>query len=106
MGSRGDAVSSYLPGFGEASGVKIYKSNLRAQTLSGTIISAGVTYAVNHQLGKVPSVVIITPSFTLAQAASAGHNVALVDRASATTSAKFYIAGNQDGLKYRAFLLV
>lgn len=106
MGSRGDAVSSYLPGFGEASGVKIYRNNLKGQVITGTVTSADVVYAVNHQLGKAPSLIIITPFTTKAQAASAGINVTLASQASATTSAKFYVAGNQKGIKYRAFLLV
>jgi len=105
--SRNDSVSGYLPGFGGASGVKIRKAELKSQVITGVCVSAGVTYGVNHQLGAAPAFVAVMPSLVEGDAVTtvSGGIVGLAD-ASATTSSKFYVIGNKDGIKYKAFLLV
>lgn len=107
MPSRGDCISGYFPGFEGTSGVKVYKNNLKSQVISGTIISANVAYAVNHQLKLVPSFIGLTPMLPkdFAKNFTSGAVVALAS-ASAATSAKFYVIGNKGGAKYRAFLLI
>jgi len=105
--SRGDSVSGYLPGFSGTSGVKVRLNEFKGQTISGTCISGAVTYAVAHQLGAVPSMVLVTPMLTAADAVttlSAGVVGQAV--ASAATSTHFYVVGNLKGIKYRAFLLL
>ena len=105
--SRGDSPSAYLPGFEGTSGVKMRLNELKAQVISGTIISGEVTYAKNHQLGAVPKGIFVTPILTEANVdvTISGATVGEAN-ASAATSAKFYVIGNVDGLKYRAFLLL
>ena len=107
MTSRGDSVSGYLPGFGGTSGVKVRLNEFKGQTISGTCASGEVTYAVSHQLGAVPSMVLVTPMLAADQAVcTVSAGVVAVAAASAATSAKFYVVGNLDGIKYRAFLLI
>jgi len=105
--SRGDSPSSYMPGSGGSSGIKSYLINLKAQAISGTCISAGVAYAVSHQLGKVPAAVLFSPKLVAADAVTTvSAGVVGEANASAMTSAKFYVIGNKDGIKYRAFVIV
>lgn len=106
--SRGDSVSGYLPGFGGTSGVKVRLNELKGQAISGVVISAGVTYEVAHQLGVIPSMILITPEFTKAESGDPSGEVGNVGlaAASAATATKFYIIGNSTGIKYRAFLLL
>jgi len=80
---------------------------MRGQYVTGTIISANVVYAKTHQLGEAPSLVILTPMHSLAQANSASViNVSEVGSVSAQTSAAFYVAGNTAGATFKAFILV
>lgn len=105
--SRGDSISGYLPGFGGVSGVKVRLNELKGQVISGICISGEVTYAVAHQLGAIPSMVLLAPLLTAAQAVctlSAGVVSQAV--ASASTSTHFYVVGNLDGIKYKAFVLL
>lgn len=105
--SRGDAISGYYPHFDGTSGIKSYLTNLKAQVISGTIISGEVTYAINHQLKAVPKGIFVTPMLTEANVdvdisgATVGQATA-----SAATSAKFYVIGNVDGLKFNAFVIL
>jgi len=105
--SRGDCISGYYPNFAGTSGVKIYKDNLKAQVVSGTVLSANIVYSKTHQLGKVPSFIGITPLLAADQAKNftSGAVVAL-SAASAATSAVYYVVANLKGVKYRAFLLI
>jgi hypothetical protein len=105
--SRGDNISGYYPNFGGTSGIKVYKDNLKAQVISGTIISANVAYAVNHQLGKIPSFIGVTTRAAVDEETSVSGSVVVAESAaSAATSAKFYVIGNKGGIKYNAFLLI
>jgi len=105
--SRGDSVSGYLPGFSGASGVKVRLNEFKGQTISGTCISAGVTYAKTHQLGAVPAMVLVTPLLVEGDAVTTvSAGVVGQAAASAATSAAFYVIGNKDGIKYRAFVLL
>jgi len=107
MTSRGDCISGYYPNMGGTSGVKSYLSNLKAQVISGTIISANVAYAVNHQLGKVPAFIGITPKLAVNEAKNwTSGAVVGQSAASAATTSKFYVIGNKGGVKYTAFLLI
>lgn len=105
--SRGDSPSGYYPHFDGASGIKSYLSNLKAQVISGTIISGEVTYAINHQLGAVPKGIFVTPMLTKVNVdvTISGATVGQAT-ASAATSTKFYVIGNVDGLKFNAFVLL
>lgn len=106
--SRGEHLSSYFPGFGDAaSGEKVYVSDLKEERLSGTATCAGVVYSVTHHLGVAPKVVIVQPILTLAQAASAHALVAnqVSEAVCASTSTVIYVATNLKGLKYKAYLL-
>ena len=105
--SRGRALSGYLPNINGASGVAVHFGELRGQYITGTILSANVVYAKAHQLGEAPSLVLVQPMLTLAQANSASViNVSEVGSVSAQTSASFHVAGNTAGLKFKAFILV
>jgi hypothetical protein len=105
--SRNDSVSGYLPGFGGASGVKVRKNELKSQVIEGTIISAGVTYAVTHALGEAPALVNVNPSLVEGDAVTTvSAGVVGEADASAATTTKIYVIGNKDGIKYKAFLLV
>ena len=107
MTSRGDSVSGYYPGFAGASGLKVRLNELKGQTISGTCISAGVTYAVSHQLGATPSMVLVTPLLVEGDAVTAiSAGIVAEAAASGASSTKFYVIGNKDGIKYRAFLLL
>ena len=105
--SRGDSPSGYYPHFDGTSGIKSYLANLKAQVISGTVISGEATYAIAHQLGAVPKGIFITPILTEANVnvtisgGTVGEAVA-----SAATSTHFYVIGNVDGIKFRAFLLL
>lgn len=105
--SRGDAISGYFPNMAGTSGVKSYKNNLKAEVLSGTIANSGVVYAVTHHLGKVPSVVMVSPIGNAAQLKGAATSAVVVGEAnvSAATTTAFYVAGAKNA-KFRAFLLV
>lgn len=105
--SRGDCISGYYPNMGGTSGVKSYLSNLKAQVLSGSVLSANIVYAKTHNLGKVPSFIGITPSLAVDQAKNftSGAVVAL-SQASAATSAVYYVIANLKGVKYKAFLII
>ena len=105
--SRGDSVSAYLPGFDGTSGIKVRMNELKAQTISGSCAADAVTYAVAHQLGAKPSMVIVTPLLTEADiAASAGSGTVGEAAASAATATHFYVIGGRDGIKYKAFLIL
>ena len=105
--SRGDAISGYYPHFDGTSGIKNYLVNLKAQIISGACAADGTTYAVAHQLGAVPKGVIICPLLTEANVVCdiSGGTVGLA-AASAANATHFYVIGNVDGIKYRAFLLL
>ena len=105
--SRGDAISGYYPHFGDTSGIKSYLTNLKAQVISGTIISGEATYAIPHQLGKIPAGIFITPILTEANVdvTISGGTVGEA-AASAATKDNFYVIGNVDGLKFNAFVIL
>jgi hypothetical protein len=105
--SRGDCISGYYPNMGGTSGVKVYADNLKAQAVTGSILSANIVYAKTHNLGKVPTFIGITPWLAKDQAKTftSGAVVAL-SLASAATSAVYYVIGNLKGIKYKAFLLI
>lgn len=102
--SRGESPSAYYPGFQTPSGIKASVNDLKADVITGSIVSANVTYAVPHNLGKVPSLVLVSPRLTLAVATSTGINVAEAT-ASAATSANIYLAGNKAGAGYGALVI-
>ena len=105
--SRGDCISGYYPNMNGPSGVKSYLSNLKAQVISGTIISANVVYAKAHQLGKVPAFIGITPKLAVNEAKNwTSGAVVAQSAASAATTTNFYVIGNKPGIKYTAFLLI
>ena len=105
--SRGDSPSGYYPHFDGASGIKSYLTNLKAQVISGTIISGEATYAIPHQLGKIPAGIFITPILTEANVdVNISGGTVGEAAASAATSANFYVIGNVDGLKFNAFVLL
>lgn len=105
--SRGRALSSYLPNVDGPSGVAVHFGEMRGQYITGQILCANVVYAKTHQLGEAPSLVVLTPMHTLAQANSASViNVSEVGSISAETSAAYYVAGNTAGAKFKAFILV
>lgn len=93
--SRGDSVSGYFPGFGDVSGFKVYRGNMKQVVFTSALANSGVVYGFTHTLGVAPSFVFITRRGTAAglkgAATSAGHvGVASV---SASTATKFYVAG-------------
>lgn len=105
--SRGDAISGYYPNFAGTSGVKVYKDNMKAQQVSGTIANSGVVYAVAHNLGKVPSVIVITEKGTVGQlkgVSTSANSVGLAS-VSAATATNIYVAGSKNA-SFNAFLLV
>lgn len=105
--SRGDSVSGYYPNFKGTSGIKFRLNELKAQTISGVCISAGVTYAKSHQLGATPSMVLVSPLLIEDDAVTAvSAGVVAEAAASGASSTKFYVIGNKDGIKYRAFVLL
>jgi len=105
--SRKDCISGYYPNFDGVSAIKIYKDNLKTQVVTGTILCANVVYPKTHTLGKVPSVVIVTPWYAAdgAKNYTSGY-VCGESAASAATSASFYVMGNIKGKKFKAFLLI
>ena len=105
--SRGDSISGYLPGLDGTSGIKIRLNEMKGQRISGACAADGVTYAVAHQLGAVPAMVLISPILTEANVVCdiSGGTVGEA-AASAATTTHFYVIGNVDGIKYRAFLLL
>lgn len=102
--SRGDAISGYYPEMSGPSGVKVYADNIKCQVITGVCVSAGVTYAKTHQLGKTPKFVQVQARLTLGEV-TAKHVVALAN-ASAATSASFYVASSKAGAKFTAFILL
>lgn len=108
MASRSDSISGYLPGFEVSGGIKVYSANLKSNVVSGTAISANVTYAVAHGLGAVPRAIFLTPSLTKTQAAASAVAtvVAVADQTSATTSTNFYVVANKAGVKFKAFAIL
>lgn len=107
MPSRGDSISGYFPSMEGTSGLKSYLSNLKAQVISGTIISANVAYAKAHQLGLAPKFIGITPKLAVDQAKNFTSGVVIgQSAASAATTTNFYVIGNKAGVKYTAFLLI
>lgn len=107
MPSRGDCISGYYPNMEGTSGVKSYFNNLKAQVVSGSVLSANIVYSKTHQLGKVPKFIMIQPMLAADQAKNftSGAVVAL-SSASAATSAVYYVVANLKGVKYKAFLLL
>jgi len=101
--SRGNAISAYSPAF--ARGAQVYASNIKAAQITGTVISAGITYAVAHGLGAVPSVVIVSTRSTMALISAGGADVG-ESSASARTSANIYITAEQHGIGYAAYCQV
>lgn len=106
--SRGDSPSAYFPGFDGTSGVKMRLNEMKGQAINGAIISAGVTYAVAHQLDVAPTMILIAPELTKAESGDPSGEVGNVGlaAASAATADYFYVIGNSSGIKYRAFLLL
>lgn len=103
--SRGDAISGYQPAF--AAGAKSYLTNLKAQALSGVAPSAGVTYAITHGLSAVPTMVLVTPVLTKAQATAPTTGTTVAEAAaSAATSEVFYVIANTDDVSYKAFVVL
>lgn len=109
--SRGNAISAYSPAFSK--GAQVYEANiasgsissekLKAYATTGTIISAGIVYAVAHGLGAVPSFVQVSNLGTMAHI-SAGVSVGEVS-SSARTSANVYVAGKTHGTKFSILVL-
>jgi len=107
MTSRNDCISGYYPNFDGPSGIKVYQGNLKSQVISGTIISAKIAYAVDHQLGKVPTFISVTTRAAADEEVSVSGAVVVAESAaSAATGDKFYVIGNKAGIKYNAFLLI
>ena len=105
--SRGDSPSGYYPHFDGASGIKSYLNNLKAQVISGVIISGEATYAKAHQLGAKPRGIFVTPILTKEEVdVTISAGTVGEANASAATSANFYVIGNVDGIKYNAFLIL
>lgn len=108
--SRGAAVSAYIPAFSK--GAKIYHENIQSGTvklsrlkafqITGTIISSGITYGVNHGLGAAPALVMVAVRSTKAHI-SAGATVG-ESSASARSTTKFYVVGQPHGVKYVAYV--
>jgi len=105
--SRNDCISGYYPNFAGTSAIKAYKDNLKCQVITGSVLCANVCYPKTHALGKVPSVVIVTPWYAANDAKNftSGY-VCGESAASAATSAVFYVTGNIKGKKFKAFLLI
>lgn len=109
MGSRGAALSAYSPLFEPKSSAYVFGANLKAQFLSGTLVSGGVVTAVTHNLAKQPKFIMVGSLPTKAQALSGNRDVVLMQAASATTSTTFYIMGSQvtnTALKWNAWLIL
>jgi hypothetical protein len=105
--SRNDCISGYYPNFDGVSGVKVYKNNLKSQVITGSVLCANVIYPKTHNLGKVPSVVIVTPWYALNQAKNFTSGYVCGEASvSAATSAVYYVTGNIKGAKFKAFLLI
>lgn len=105
MPSEGNAISAYSPAF--AAGAKVYGANINCEVITGTVISAGVVEAKAHTLGAEPAFVSVVPWLVVGDVVSATSAVTIYEAAaSGATSANFYVAGNVDGLKFKAFLLI
>lgn len=105
--SRGDCISGYYPNFSGTSGVKSYKNNLKCQVVTGSVLCANVLYAKTHTLGKVPSVVIVTPWYAANDAKNFTSGVVVGEsQVSAASTTSFYVMGNKAGAKFKAFLLI
>jgi hypothetical protein len=108
--SRGAALSAYSPLFHPQFGLSVYGANLKAQFISGTLVSGQTVVAVPHTLGAVPKFIQVAALPTKAQAISGtGVDIFLAQAASATTSTTFYIVGSQKtntAMKYNAWLIL
>ena len=106
--SRGDAVSAYIPAFGDGvSGAKVYLRNMKYSIVSGSIANSGVVYAVAHGLGAAPTLVLFQPFGTvgdLKAVATSANSVGLAS-VSAATSTNIYVAGAKNS-KFRAFCML
>lgn len=105
--SRGEAISAYVPPF--FFGAKVFGANIKAAFLSGTLVSGGVVTKINHGLSGMPKFINVNAMPTKAQALSGNRDVFIMQAASATTSAAFYIMGSQvtnTALKYSAFVIL
>ena len=129
--SRGYAMSAYLNPFDPAMSAKVYGDNIQsgaitsahiadgtvvaadvkastitlakmnAAQITGAIISSGITYAVAHGLGAVPSLVVVGVRSTMALI-SGGATVG-ESSASARTSANIYLVGEPHAIGYTAY---
>ena len=100
--ARGDNISAYSPPF--AKGAKVYLGQQRASQITGTLISAGITYAVAHGLSAIPSVVIVAQRASMALISAGGAGVG-ESSASARTSTNIYLTTEQHGMGYAAYCL-
>lgn len=86
---------------------EVVEAKMNSFVTGYTLPSAGVAYAVTHGLGAVPATVLISPQLAAGDAVTAlSAGVVGEAAASAATSAVFYIIGNKDGIKCRAFALI
>ena len=83
----------------------VVASKMNAAQITGTVISAGITYSVTHGLSAVPSILVITPRSTLALISAGGAGVGEAI-ASARTSAVFYILTEQHGMGFAAYVQI
>jgi len=94
-----DSLSGVLPGLDGVSGTKVYSKDLKCFISAYTFISAGVTYAVTHNLGATPAAVLVTPKLAAASVVTTvSAGIATEAIASAATSAVVYVVGNLDGM--------
>lgn len=105
--SRGDCISGYLPNFGGTSGVKSYKDNLKAQVVTGTVVSGGAVQAFTHALGGTPSLVQVSPLYAAGDVVSATTGVVVGESAaSAATASSIYVVANKNAVKFKAFIML
>lgn len=80
----------------------VVASKMNAAQITGTVISAGITYAVAHGLGAIPSIVQVGLRSSMALISAGGANIG-ESSASARTSANFYITAEQHGIGFAAY---
>lgn len=92
---------------GFISGGAIVAAKLKYQVISATVANSGVVYSLAHTLGRVPSIVMITPFGTVSQlkgVATTG-NVVGTPTVSAHTSAVIFYAGAKN-TRFKAFVMI
>ena len=63
--------------------------------------------SVSHSLGKVPSVIQVSPLYAAADIASAATGIVVGESAaSAATSEVFYVVANKAEVGFKAFLML